>query len=187
MKTYEFSLIATGLDPEAEDFEDRFFEAGCDDATISFMRGWIVIDFAREAKSFSHALITAMRDVKAAGATIVRIEPDDKVSISEIASRASITRQAVSLYAKGGRGKAFPLPVRKIASDTPLWDWEDVARWLFRSRGDQTMLVEIVSARVVKAVNLGIEGYEPPRSLVHPLYQAGRSSSTDSKVHAAAM
>jgi hypothetical protein len=33
MKIFEFSIIASGLDPEAEDFADRFFDAGCDDAT----------------------------------------------------------------------------------------------------------------------------------------------------------
>ena len=39
MKMHEFSIIASGLNPEAEDFETRFFDAGCDDATISFRRG----------------------------------------------------------------------------------------------------------------------------------------------------
>ena len=39
MKKYEFSIIASGLDPEAEDFEKRFYDAGCDDATISFQKG----------------------------------------------------------------------------------------------------------------------------------------------------
>ena len=35
MKIFEFRIIASGLDPEAEDFADRFFDAGCDDATLS--------------------------------------------------------------------------------------------------------------------------------------------------------
>ena len=31
--TFEFAVIASGLDPEADDVFDRFYEAGCDDAT----------------------------------------------------------------------------------------------------------------------------------------------------------
>src|ERR1041385_5630982 len=29
MKTFEFSIVASGLDPEAEGFADRFYDAGC--------------------------------------------------------------------------------------------------------------------------------------------------------------
>ena len=46
MKTFEFSIVASGLDPEAEDFADRFFNAGPDDATLSFQKGHIILDFA---------------------------------------------------------------------------------------------------------------------------------------------
>jgi hypothetical protein len=70
MKKYEFSIIASGLDPEAEDFEQRFHEAGCDDATISFQKGHIIVDFAREAKSIDEAILCAMKNVEAAGAQV---------------------------------------------------------------------------------------------------------------------
>jgi hypothetical protein len=70
MKTYEFTIIAFGLDSTAPDFEDRFFEAGCDDATLAFVKGRIVVEFQREAQNFSHALASAIRDVVRAGATI---------------------------------------------------------------------------------------------------------------------
>ncbi|MEA2889050.1 MAG: hypothetical protein QOD11_3410 [Bradyrhizobium sp.] len=46
MKTFEFSIIASGLDPEAEDFADRFFNAGCDDATLSSHRNESRRDYA---------------------------------------------------------------------------------------------------------------------------------------------
>jgi hypothetical protein len=38
MKMHEFSIIASGLDPRAEDFELRFYGAGCDDAAIAFQK-----------------------------------------------------------------------------------------------------------------------------------------------------
>ena len=70
MNKYQFTIIASGLDPEAEDFEDRFFEAGCDDATISVQKGAIIVEFTREAKSFPHALVSAFVNVQRAGAKV---------------------------------------------------------------------------------------------------------------------
>ena len=95
---------------EADDFEDRFFEAGCDDASISVVKGTVVLSFSRGAKNFLHALVSAIKDVRAAGVMIVRVEPDTFVSMSDIAERIGMTRQAVSLLIQGERGPGgFPL------------------------------------------------------------------------------
>ena len=132
MKTFEFSIIASSIGHAADDFEDRFFKAGCDDATIAFARGVIILTFAREAGSLEAAIASAIESVRAAGAQVERIEPDSLVSLSEIAYRAGLTRQAISNYAagKGRRAEGFPRPVARITSESPLWDWPEVARWL---------------------------------------------------------
>src|SRR5437763_4127758 len=103
MKTFEFTIVAEGLDPAADDFEDRFFDAGCADATVAFQKGAIVLEFAREAPTFLKAVTSAVADVQQAGATVKRIEPDPLVTLSEAARRAELTRAAISLYAKGAR------------------------------------------------------------------------------------
>lgn len=155
MKTFEFTIIASGLDHEADDFEDRFFEAGCDDATIAFSRGAILLQFAREAETLKDAVDSAIANVRAAGATVDRVEPDYLVSLSEIAVRASMTRAAVSLYAKGQRGTDFPHPVARVTTESPLWDWTDVARWLCeRSKIEEYVLHEALTFR---AANDSIE------------------------------
>jgi hypothetical protein len=76
MKKYEFSIIASGLDPKADDFEILFFNAGCNDATVSFQKGHIIVDFAREADSIDDAISSAVACMKKAGAQVDRIEPD---------------------------------------------------------------------------------------------------------------
>jgi len=152
MKTHEFAIVASGLDPEAEDFEDRFFEAGCDDATISFQKGVILLDFAREAQTFSKALISAIEDVQRAGAKIERVEPDYLVSLSDIATRSGLSRAAISLYCKGERGKGFPAPVARVTSESPLWDWVDVSRWMHTN--DRLPASDVLQARMVKEANL---------------------------------
>jgi predicted DNA-binding transcriptional regulator AlpA len=159
MKTYEFSIIASGLDPAAEDFESRFYEAGCDDATVSFQRGHIIVDFAREAESIDVAIASAIEGVLTAGAKIDRIEPDPLVGLAEIASRTGMSRAAMTQYAKGQRGSGFPSPVAKITSESPLWDWATVARWLFFKQ--KLTREAAVEAEAVKQANEVIGSGEP--------------------------
>ena len=158
MKDHEFTIIASGLDLRDEGFEDRFFEAGCDDATLSFQKGVIILEFHREAVSFSKAVASAYEAVLRAGAKVERIEPDHLVSLSEIAERSGLTRQAISLYTRAERGQNFPGPVAKVTSRHPLWDWPEVAEWLFE-RGTLTR-EEVVRAKIVKEANLHLEASE---------------------------
>ena len=108
MKTFEFSIVASGLDPEADGFADRFFDAGCDDATLSFQKGRIVLDFARAAASLQGAIASAVEDVAKAGAKVDRIEPDPLVSLIDIAARSGLSRQAITQLCQGRAGEEFP-------------------------------------------------------------------------------
>lgn len=151
MKTFEFSIIASGLDPEANDFADRLFNAGCNDATISFQKGHIILDFAREAESLEEAISSAVENTAKAGATVDRIEPDPLVSLSEIAARSNLTRSAISNYVKGERGKDFPAPVARVTEDSSLYDWATVARWMFENDKIEKQLA--VEAEIFRCAN----------------------------------
>lgn len=155
MKTFEFTIIASGLDHEADDFEDRLFEAGCDDATIAYTRGATILQFAREADQLSDAVGSAIENVRSAGASVERVEPDYLVSLSEIAARANLTKAAISLYTKGERGKGFPPPVARITTESPLWDWTDVAKWLFAR--NQISAEAVREAEVIRSTNTHLE------------------------------
>jgi len=155
MRTHEFTVIAAGLDPEAADFEDRFFEAGCGDATLSVQKGVILVAFSREASGFLRAAWSALNDVAAAGATVLHIEPDPLVTLSDIAERAGVTRAAVSLYAKGERGTGFPAPISRVTTESPLWEWSRVARWFHRQ--GRLPLDAVLQARIIRRLNGEIE------------------------------
>lgn len=73
MATYEFTIVGSGLDHEADDFEDRFHVAGCDDASIAFVRGSIVLQFARESDDLSSAIKSALDAIQRAGAVVERV------------------------------------------------------------------------------------------------------------------
>jgi predicted DNA-binding transcriptional regulator AlpA len=158
MKTFEFSIIASGIDPDADDFGDRFVEAGCDDALVAYQKGHIIIDFAREAQSIDEAVASAIDNVRAAGAVVDRIEPDPLVSLADIAARTGLTRAAITNYFKGSRGRNFPAPVAKVTSDSPLWDWADVAHWM---ASNAKVPVELsVEASVLKEANSAVDAGE---------------------------
>lgn len=155
MKTYEFSVIASGLDPRADDFEARFYDGGCDDALVSFQKGHIILDFSREAETMDEAIASAIEHVRAAGAGVERVEPDPLVSLSDIAARSGMSRAAITHYAKEKRGKGFPAPVAKVTSSSPLWDWASVARWLFRQK--RIAREDAIEAEAVSHANRAIE------------------------------
>jgi predicted DNA-binding transcriptional regulator AlpA len=151
-QTYEFSIIVSGVDTASNDFEDRFFEAGCDDATIVLQKGFLLLEFDREAASFRHAFQSAIADVLKTGVEIERFEPDHLVSASEIARRSGLTRAAISHYAMERRGERFPHAVARVSSDSPLWDWVEVAEWM-RAHGNSVSEDEIVRAKWLRAAN----------------------------------
>ncbi len=159
METYEFTIIASGVDPFDANFDDRFFEAGCDDATISVQKAAIILEFNRESKTFSHALWSAIKDVEKTGATITHVEPDHLVSLTDIASRSGLTKAAISNYANGGRGKDFPAPSARVTTESPLWDWVDVARWLYRQK--RVPLGAVIRAKIVRKLNVSIAARRP--------------------------
>lgn len=156
MRKHNFTLIASGIDPALDESAmDRLYEAGCDDATVSTQKGLIVLEFDRDARNFVSALFSAIADVQRAGGVIERIEPDHLVSASEIAKRCGLGRAAVSLYASGARREGFPRPIARVTTESPLWDWVEVASWLYHR--NQLDRVTVVQARLVRFVNQAIE------------------------------
>lgn len=153
METFEFAVVASGLNAD-DRVEDRFFEAGCDDATISWQKGAIILEFARDAETFGTAVETAIDDVRRAGARVERVEPDHLVSLSEIALRADLTRAAISHYASGERGSAFPAPISRVTTQSPLWDWAVVADWLHVN--GKVGQESVARARAIRSVNEAI-------------------------------
>lgn len=77
MDRYSFTLQVSGIYPQRDDYEDRLFEAGCDDALVAIVDGALYVDFDREAPSFDSAVTSAIVNVQQAGGSVVKIEPID--------------------------------------------------------------------------------------------------------------
>jgi hypothetical protein len=110
---------------------------------------------ARERKAgIEAAIASAIECVRAAGATVDRVEPDPFVNLTDIAARTGLTRAAVSQYSTGNRKEHFPPPVARVITSMPLWDWAEVAVWFYHHRSLSREVV--IQAAAVKTANSAI-------------------------------
>lgn len=154
-KTHTFTLYLSGVDLLADEHMDALYEAGCDDALFGERDSAQYATFDRNASSFTEALTTALRDIEAAlpAATIVRIEPDQMVTLAAIAERSGRSREYIRLLAAGQRGPGgFPAPIAYVDHKTRLWHWPDVAHWLTSSETAKVE-VDIEAADLVATLN----------------------------------
>jgi len=157
MNTYEFDLILSGLDIEADTAELDAFEERVQDVTLARSAGIVVAAIEREASSLGEAIRSALADLESIpGVSVVRVEPEENVSQSEIARRLGRSRQSVSQLVSGARGPGgFPRPAHE-SGHVALWRWSDVARWA-GSAGLMPPGGEERSSAVIRAVNAVLE------------------------------
>lgn len=130
MSEYEFTLVIDAdLDDDA--ILDRLFEAGCDDATFGMSDGIGFGEFLREAPTFRDALMSAIYDLEVgARLPVLHVEPDDLVTMADIARRLNKSREYIRQLVLGRKGPGgFPPPVSHLQSRSSLWRWSDVSTW----------------------------------------------------------
>lgn len=169
MNDYNFTLVLAA-DARLEDGTaiEALGREGATDSTVSRADGTWTAEFIRSADSFPDALKRAIRAVRQAGLAVRRVEPDDLVTMSELADRLGRSIESVRLLTTGQRGDgSFPNPMVRTTSRGHLWSWAQVARWdhrpaneveraewiaginarihlnLFDSEADQAMLAQL--------------------------------------------
>ena len=150
---YEFTLVLDG-DLDGEAVFDALFEAGCGDATFGQVDGVGYADFIREAPTFGDAVRSAIEQVESVpGLRVARVEPDDLVTMSDIAQRLGRSRESVRLLIADGRGPGgFPPPVSHLKARSRLWRWSEVAAWAKR----QDQPVDPGVAAAIAAINAAL-------------------------------
>ena len=123
-------------------------------ATFGSIDGAAYADFTRAAPSFLHAVRSAIRDIETVrGMCVLRIEPEDLVTMAEIARRMGRSRESVRLLIAGERGPGgFPAPVSRLRERSPLWRWSDVAAWANAPLGHQDR-----DAALAASINAALE------------------------------
>jgi len=120
---------------------DALQAAGCDDAAFlgPAVDGTFIAEFDREAPSFTTAVVSALEALRSAlpDVRLLRVQPEDIVSLSAIAARTGRTDESVRLLAQGRRGPGgFPPTAGWINDKTQVWRWADVARWFADALGE---------------------------------------------------
>ena len=184
-KAYNFALVLTGISEPGGQIEDALYEAGCDDALLSFRSGIAYLEFDREAQGLKEAIVSAVRDLERANGhlKVARVEPGDLVNASEIARRVQRTREYIRLLTQGKRGEGnFPAPQSGITGKTLVWSWAEVARWMFEHEkiGDESLLL---TAETIRDINDALEMRQDPaifRRRLELLRQLGETDPSTS-------
>lgn len=80
METWRFSVTLKGRwDGPSDDLEDKLYDAGCNDAIISYQGGVCSLEFDREAESLEIALATAVSDVCSTGYSVFTAEAEQPI------------------------------------------------------------------------------------------------------------
>lgn len=152
---YEFTLKfkLAAAEASAESLVEQLGEAGCDDALVGVGQpGRIELDFTREAKSASEALLSAIKDVRRAipDAQLIEASPD-YVGLTDVAEMLGVSRQNMRKLMASHLD--FPSPVHEGSSQ--IWHLEPVLQWMSGRVGSHRIerrLLEI--AQVTMQVNL---------------------------------
>ena len=150
---HQFILVLNDIDVTDDATVDRIYEAGCDDATLSSREKIVYLDFDREAETFQAAVTSALEDIAKTGIKVVRVEPGDPVTASEIAYRLDKSREYIRLLISGKRGKGnFPAPISGVDRPTQIFSWLEVVKWCY-SNGIIENLSEIDTAEYILKTN----------------------------------
>jgi hypothetical protein len=82
VKTYEFDVILKDVSEVNDDQADALFAAGCDDSTPAGCDGVAWIHFDRESGSLEEAILSAVRQVQAAGFNVSKVELDVDAAVA---------------------------------------------------------------------------------------------------------
>lgn len=158
--TFEFTLVIDGPDLQNEAVIDALYEAGLDDGTVGRVGSFQFVDFDREAGHFADAVFSATNPIEGAvpGARVVHLEPDDLVTLSEIAERTGRTRESVRLLVGGDRGPGgFPAPATHFRTRQRMWRWQEVAVWFADSLGEPQLVGDPGQAQFITAFNASLQ------------------------------
>lgn len=160
MSVHQFTLIVEGADLQAEDHIDALFAAGCDDATVGRIGTTQYVDFDREAETLADAVFDATDAIEAAvaGARVVHVEPDDLVTMAEIAKLAGRTRESVRLLINGARGPGgFPPAATHFRHRNRMWRWHEVAAWFADALDEELPDGDPATSEFLGAFNAGLK------------------------------
>lgn len=122
-------LQVRNVDLDNEQVLERLDEL--ENASFGYRCGLTIMTvYVDEGKDVVHTVTDAAHHlaVKVEGAAAVRVDPD-LVTISDIAQRVGVSREAVRKWTLSER-TPFPIPFSSTGKSQKLWRWVEIAEWL---------------------------------------------------------
>ena len=136
-RSFEFSVQVTGLDIENESQLGLLMSSSM--TIVPYISDRLImlgIEMIAESPESAVDEFKSFIGENVNGIKIKRIDLD-LVSLSQIAERLDVSREAVRLWAAGQRRKSFPEPFTS-AGQSLLWAWSDVFNWLTEEEIQET-------------------------------------------------
>jgi hypothetical protein len=149
MNVYWFDVQVAGpvtLD-DVETLGDVLTAGDGIDATVQADHRGGRVMFSRESDDAVQAVVSAVRDVEAAGIKVTGVI-EDRVTAAGIAEKAKVTQAAVRYWITGERGPGnFPEPVVERGRNN-VFSWAEVSAWLAWAKLGE---VDHIAAETAKA------------------------------------
>jgi hypothetical protein len=131
MKEYDFTLKFNLQNPEADpdSYVEALYASGCDDALIGVgKKGYISLNFIREASTAYKAISSAISDVKSVipQANLIEAAPD-YVGLTDVAKILGCTRQNIRKLIITS-DPSSPLPIYE--GSPSIWHLSEILVWL---------------------------------------------------------
>jgi predicted DNA-binding transcriptional regulator AlpA len=155
MREYEFTLKfkLPNVSTDSDIYIEALYDSGCDDAIVGIgKRGFIALDFSREATSAYEAMSSAIRDVRKIipQAEIVEASPDF-VGLTYVANLLGCSRQNIQkLISKNSSER----PQAVYEGSQSVWHLQELLTWLVEHKNYQIEESLIELAKTTKSLNL---------------------------------
>ena len=139
MRTWDFSLILSGIDADADEGFEALWTACAHEPLIGAYDGVSEALFSREAATVEDAVLSAIADVERInGVRAVGLRDESFWTLADIAERSGRTPAEIRRLIAQPGDPAFPQHLSDPDEPDPLWRAQDVIDW-FRDHADETL------------------------------------------------
>jgi hypothetical protein len=137
MRAWDFSLILSGIDADADDGFDSLWSACADEPLIGTYDGVSEVLFSREAETVEDAVLSAIADVeRIEGVRVVGLRDESFWTLGDIAERSGRTTAEIRRLIDHADDMSFPQHLSDPTEPDPLWCARDVIDWFRDHEGE---------------------------------------------------
>lgn len=137
MRTWDFSLILSGIDAGEDGGFDALWGACADEPLIGTYDGVSEVLFSREAETVEDAVLSAIDDVERInGVRVVGLRDESLWTLKDIAEHSGRSATEILQLIHAADDTRFPPHLSDSAEPDPLWRAQEVIDWFREHQGE---------------------------------------------------